>query len=89
MPKRVSVIILVGLVAVVAAPAICSGQRPGAQAMPKGPWMDKSLAADLGFNVQLGAGVNIAREARNGRNFEYLGEDPILAGTMVVQWIQG
>ncbi len=36
-----------------------------------------------GYNMTLGGGVNLARELRNGRTFEYLGEDPILAGTMV------
>ena len=36
----------------------------------------------LGFNMSIGGGVNITREPRNGRNFEYAGEDPILAGTM-------
>jgi beta-glucosidase len=36
-----------------------------------------------GFNMTLGGGVNLTREPRNGRTFEYLGEDPILAGTMV------
>ncbi len=45
--------------------------------------------ADQGFNISLGGGANITREARNGRNFEYLGEDPILAGNLVAQWIQG
>ncbi len=45
--------------------------------------------ADQGYNATLGAGVNITREARNGRNFEYFGEDPILAGNMVAHWIQG
>jgi beta-glucosidase len=45
--------------------------------------------ADQGFNISLGGGVNITREARNGRNFEYLGEDPILAGNLAAQWIQG
>lgn len=45
--------------------------------------------ADQGFNISLGGGVDVAREARNGRNFEYLGEDPILAGNLVAQWIQG
>ncbi len=45
--------------------------------------------ADQGYNISLGGGVDIAREARNGRNFEYLGEDPILAGNLVAQWIQG
>jgi beta-glucosidase len=42
-----------------------------------------------GFNVLLGGGVNIEREARNGRNFEYLGEDPLLAGKMVAAQLRG
>ena len=33
--------------------------------------------------MTLGGGTNITREPRNGRTFEYLGEDPILAGTLV------
>ena len=36
-----------------------------------------------GYNMSLGGGVNLARELRNGRSFEYQGEDPLLAGTMV------
>jgi beta-glucosidase len=36
-----------------------------------------------GYNMSLGGGVNLAREPRNGRTFEYQGEDPILAGTVV------
>ncbi len=36
-----------------------------------------------GYNMTLGGGTNITREPRNGRTFEYLGEDPILAGTLV------
>ena len=35
-----------------------------------------------GFNMTLGGGVNLTREPRNGRTFEYAGEDPLLAGTM-------
>ncbi len=42
-----------------------------------------------GYNMSLGGGVNLARELRNGRNFEYMGEDPILAGTMVGQLMKG
>ncbi len=42
-----------------------------------------------GFNVLLAGGVDLAREPRNGRNFEYSGEDPLLAGTMVGQQIRG
>jgi beta-glucosidase len=36
-----------------------------------------------GYNMGLGGGVNLTREPRNGRNFEYVGEDPILAGKIV------
>jgi beta-glucosidase len=41
-----------------------------------------------GFNVLLAGGVNLAREPRNGRNFEYLGEDPLLAGTLAGETIR-
>jgi len=40
-------------------------------------------------NVMLGPGVNIYRTPLNGRNFEYMGEDPWLASRMVVPYIQG
>ena len=42
-----------------------------------------------GYNMSLGGGVNLAREPRNGRTFEYMGEDPILAGKMVGQVMRG
>lgn len=42
-----------------------------------------------GINVMLAGGVNLARELRNGRNFEYLGEDPLLAGVLVGEQIAG
>ena len=38
---------------------------------------------DQGYTMSLGGGVNLAREPRNGRTFEYKGEDPILAGRLV------
>ena len=41
-----------------------------------------------GKDVQLGPGVNIYRTPLNGRNFEYMGEDPYLAGEMCVPYIQ-
>ena len=44
---------------------------------------------DQGFNMSIGGGVDLIREPRNGRNFEYAGEDPILAGTMVGQLMKG
>ncbi len=40
-------------------------------------------------NVILGPGVNIYRTPLNGRNFEYMGEDPWLASRMVVPYVQG
>lgn len=42
-----------------------------------------------GKNVVLGPGVNIYRTPLNGRNFEYMGEDPYLSSAMVVPYIQG
>ena len=41
------------------------------------------------FNVLLAGGVNLARDPWNGRNFEYLGEDPLLAGMMAGEQIRG
>jgi beta-glucosidase len=44
------------------------------------------IASELraqGFDMTLGGGVNVTREPRNGRTFEYAGEDPLLAGTVV------
>ncbi len=42
-----------------------------------------------GFNMTLGGGTNLTRDPRNGRTFEYLGEDPVLAGTLVAKLIEG
>ncbi len=46
-----------------------------------GALIGRELRAE-GYNMTLGGGVNLAREPRNGRTFEYMGEDPLLAGTM-------
>jgi len=42
-----------------------------------------------GFNTFLAGGANLARDPRNGRNFEYVGEDPWLAGQMAGSLIAG
>jgi len=42
-----------------------------------------------GFNMSIGGGVDLTREPRNGRNFEYAGEDPVLAGNIVGQLAMG
>lgn len=54
-----------------------SGQAIGEEAHAKG------------FNVQLAGGVDLARDPRNGRNFEYAGEDPLLAGRIAGASIAG
>ena len=40
-------------------------------------------------DILLGPGINICRTPLNGRNFEYMGEDPFLAGKMVVPYVKG
>src|ERR1700680_2753200 len=42
-----------------------------------------------GYNMSLGGGINLTREPRDGRTFEYLGEDPILAGKLVGSVMKG
>lgn len=46
-------------------------------------------ARSRGFNVQLAGAMNLARDPRNGRNFEYLSEDPLLTATMAAESIDG
>ncbi|MGQ2984554.1 glycoside hydrolase family 3 C-terminal domain-containing protein [Flavobacterium sp.] len=51
----------------------------------------KSLGEEARYrnkNVLLGPGINMYRSPLNGRNFEYMGEDPFLAGEMVVPYIK-
>ncbi|WP_029014012.1 beta-glucosidase family protein [Niveispirillum irakense] len=55
----------------------------------KGGAMIGKEARASGFNVMLAGGINLVREPRNGRNFEYGGEDPLLAGIMVGAQIKG
>ncbi len=73
--------------------ALPSGMATAATWNPQvgfdGGAMIGSEARSSGFNVLLAGGVNLVREPRNGRNFEYGGEDPYLAGVMVGHQIKG
>lgn len=42
-----------------------------------------------GVELLLGPGVNLARNAQCGRNYEYLGEDPFMVGKMAAEYIRG
>lgn len=46
-------------------------------------------ARGRGFNVQLAGAMNLARDPRNGRNFEYLSEDPLLTAAIAAESIDG
>lgn len=59
-----------------------------ALAMRAGEVIGKEAHAK-GFNVMLSGGINLARDPRNGRNFEYAGEDPLLAGRVIGSSIAG
>jgi beta-glucosidase len=48
-----------------------------------------SEARARGFNVVLDGSLNLAREPRGGRTFEYAGEDPLLAGTIAGEVVRG
>ena len=77
---------------------------PTATALPSGIGVAASFNPELAFqwgdiggaetrggahNVFLAPGLNLARIANNGRNFEYFGEDPYLTGVMGVQEVLG
>ncbi len=55
----------------------------------RGGAMIGSEARAKRFNILLSGGVNLTRDPWNGRNFEYLGEDPLLAGEMAGEAIRG
>jgi beta-glucosidase len=79
-------------------------RKDGATALPSGLAQAASWNPDLlyrggamigaearakGFNVLLAGGVNLMRDPRNGRTFEYLAEDPLLSGDLVGAAIAG
>jgi beta-glucosidase len=53
-----------------------------------GALIGRELRAE-GYSMSLGGGVNLTREPRNGRTFEYQGEDPLLAGTLAGNFVKG
>ena len=77
----------------VARTALPSSLGTAASFDPRVTYLGGQMIADearaTGFNVFLAGGSNLAREPRNGRNFEYAGEDPLLAATMVSGLING
>lgn len=46
-------------------------------------------ARSRGFNVMLAGGINLARDPRNGRTFEYLSEDPLLSAVLCAEAVNG
>jgi beta-glucosidase len=66
--------------------AACSWDTQAAELY--GDVIGRELRAQ-GYNQSIGGGVNLARDPRNGRLFEYAGEDPLLAGVMVGHVIRG
>ena len=75
------------------ATALPSGLATAASWNPTIAYANGAMIAEearrKGFNVLLAGAVNLARDPRGGRNFEYAGEDPLLAGTMVGESIRG
>jgi beta-glucosidase len=55
----------------------------------RGAAMIAAEARASGFNVLLGPGLDLVREPRGGRSFEYAGEDPLLAGEIAAAQIRG
>jgi len=64
-----------------------SAWDPGA-AFEYGALIGRELRNE-GYSMSLGGGVNLPREPRNGRTFEYQGEDPLLAGTLDGNFVKG
>lgn len=55
-------------------------------------WVGETIGSEVrakGFNVLLNGGLNLTVDPRNGRNFEYLGEDPLLSGVLAGHAVKG
>ncbi|WP_084106328.1 glycoside hydrolase family 3 C-terminal domain-containing protein [Demequina sp. NBRC 110056] len=76
-------------------PATCFPPGPGMSQTWDAPLIGRvgeALAAEcheLGVDVLLGPGINIKRDPRAGRNFEYFSEDPIVSGYLAAAWVKG
>jgi beta-glucosidase len=75
------------------ATALPAGLAIGATFNPELAFAGAKLVASearvRGFNVLLGGGINLIRDPRNGRNFEYISEDPLLSGIMGAEAVLG
>jgi beta-glucosidase len=73
--------------------ALPSAQALGATFNPKLAYESGAIlgreARSRGFNVVLGGGMNLARDPRHGRNFEYFSEDPYLSAVMAAETVKG
>ena len=61
---------------------IAQGATWNADLVERAGRMIGSEARAKGYNVMLAGGINLMRDPRNGRSFEYLAEDPLLAGSL-------
>lgn len=76
-----------GATALPSGPAIGSTWNPALAR--KGGEVIGAEARTKGFNVMLAGGVNIMRDPRNGRTFEYISEDPLLSGIIAGESVAG
>jgi beta-glucosidase len=68
---------------------LASGATWNPDLVEAGGAMIGSEARAKGFNVMLAGGVNLLRDPRNGRSFEYVSEDPLLSGEIAGAAIRG
>jgi beta-glucosidase len=70
-------------------PAVALGQTWDADLAERVGAALAEEAQAQGVSVLLGPGINIKRDPRCGRNFEYVSEDPILSGAIGMAWVRG